>query len=43
LEELSLAVQKALDKRHLQLEIREYQQYLEERIEEQTGRSGSSS
>jgi putative nucleotidyltransferase with HDIG domain len=37
LEELSLAVQKALEKRHLQLEIREYQQYLEERIEEQTG------
>jgi len=37
LEELSLAVQKALEKRHLQLEIREYQQYLEEKIEEQTG------
>ena len=37
LEELSLAVQKALEKRHLQLEIREYQQYLEDRIEEQTG------
>ncbi len=37
LEELSLAVQKALEKRHLQLEIREYQLYLEERIEEQTG------
>jgi putative nucleotidyltransferase with HDIG domain len=37
LEELSLSVQKALEKRHLQLEIREYQQYLEEKIEEQTG------
>jgi putative nucleotidyltransferase with HDIG domain len=37
LEEISLAVKKALDKRRLQLEIREYQQYLEERIEEQTG------
>jgi putative nucleotidyltransferase with HDIG domain len=37
LEELSLAVQKALEKRRLQLEIREYQQYLEEKIEEQTG------
>jgi putative two-component system response regulator len=37
LEELLLAVRKALEKRHLQLEIREYQLYLEERIEEQTG------
>ncbi len=37
LEELSLAIQKALEKRRLQLEIREYQQYLEEKIEEQTG------
>lgn len=37
LEELSLAVKRALEKRHLQLEIREYQQYLEERIEAQTG------
>jgi putative nucleotidyltransferase with HDIG domain len=37
LEELSLSIQKALEKRRLQLEIREYQQYLEERIEEQTG------
>jgi putative nucleotidyltransferase with HDIG domain len=36
LEELSLAVKRALEKRHLQLEIREYQQYLEDRIEEQT-------
>jgi putative two-component system response regulator len=37
LEELSLAIQKALDKRRLQFEIREYQQYLEEKVEEQTG------
>ncbi|MCJ7670286.1 MAG: response regulator [Dehalococcoidia bacterium] len=37
LEELSRSVQKALEKRRLQLEIREYQQYLEEKIEEQTG------
>jgi putative nucleotidyltransferase with HDIG domain len=37
LEEVSLSVQRALEKRHLHLEIREYQQYLEERIEEQTG------
>jgi putative two-component system response regulator len=35
LEEVSLAVQKALDKRRLQIEIREYQQYLEEKVEEQ--------
>jgi putative two-component system response regulator len=37
LEEVSLSVQRALEKRSLQLEIREYQQYLEEKIEEQTG------
>jgi putative two-component system response regulator len=37
LEEVSLAVQRALERRHLQLELREYQQYLEEKIEEQTG------
>jgi putative two-component system response regulator len=37
LEELSLSVRKALEKRRLQLEIREYQQYLEEKIEEQMG------
>lgn len=36
LEELSLSVKRALEKRHLLLEIREYQQYLEDRIEEQT-------
>ena len=35
LEEVSLAVQKALEKRRLQLELRDYQQFLEERIEEQ--------
>jgi putative nucleotidyltransferase with HDIG domain len=35
LEEISLAVKNALDKRRLQLELREYQQYLEEKIEEQ--------
>jgi len=37
LEEVSLAVQRALEKRHLKLEIRDYQQFLEERVEEQTG------
>ena len=37
LEEVSLAVQRSLEKRHLQLEIREYQQFLEEKVEEQTG------
>jgi putative nucleotidyltransferase with HDIG domain len=37
LEEVSLAVQRALEKRRLQIELREYQQYLEEKIEEQTG------
>jgi len=37
LEELSLAVQRALEKRRLKLEIREYQQFLEEKVEEQTG------
>jgi len=37
LEEVSLAVQRALEKRLLQLELRGYQQYLEEKIEEQTG------
>ena len=35
LEEVSLAVQRALEKRRLQLELREYQQYLEEKVEEQ--------
>ena len=37
LEEVSLAVQRALEKRRLKLEIRKYQQFLEEKIEEQTG------
>ena len=37
MEELSLAVKRALEKRRLQLEIREYQQYLEEKVEEQMG------
>jgi putative two-component system response regulator len=36
LEEVTLAVQKALDKRRLQLELKEYQQFLEEKVEEQT-------
>ena len=36
LEEVSLAVQRALEKRRLKLEIREYQQFLEEKVEEQT-------
>jgi putative two-component system response regulator len=36
LEVLSLAVQRALEKRRLQLEIKEYQQYLEDKVEEQT-------
>jgi putative two-component system response regulator len=35
LEEVSLAVQRALGKRRLQLELREYQQFLEEKVEEQ--------
>jgi len=37
LEEVSLSVQRALEKRRLQLEVREYQQYLEEKVEAQTG------
>jgi putative two-component system response regulator len=37
LEEVSLAVQRALEKRRLKLEIREYQQFLEGKVEEQTG------
>jgi putative two-component system response regulator len=37
LEEVSLSVQRALEKRRLKLEVREYQQFLEERVEEQTG------
>jgi len=37
MEEVSLAVQRALEKRHLKLKIREYQQFLEEKVKEQTG------
>jgi putative nucleotidyltransferase with HDIG domain len=37
LEEVSLSIQRSLEKGRLQLEIREYQQYLEEKVEEQTG------
>jgi putative two-component system response regulator len=36
LDEVSLSVKGALEKRQLQLKIREYQQHLEEKIEEQT-------
>jgi putative two-component system response regulator len=35
LEEVSLAVQRALEKRRLQLELRQYQLFLEEKVEEQ--------
>ncbi|MFC1927054.1 HD domain-containing phosphohydrolase [Chloroflexota bacterium] len=35
LDEVSLAVERALEKRRLQLELREYQQSLEEKVEEQ--------
>lgn len=37
LEEVALGVKRALEKRDLQLKIREYQQYLDEKVEEQTG------
>jgi len=37
LDEVSLSVQRALEKRRLQLEVRDYQQFLEEKVEEQTG------
>jgi len=37
MDEVSLAVQRVLEKRRLKLEIREYQQFLEEKVEEQTG------
>jgi putative nucleotidyltransferase with HDIG domain len=36
LEEICLAVQRGLDRRRLRLELREYQQFLEEKVEEQT-------
>jgi response regulator RpfG family c-di-GMP phosphodiesterase len=35
LDEVSLAIQRALEKRRLQLELRGYQQFLEEKVEEQ--------
>ena len=35
LDDVSLAVQRGLDTRRLQLELREYQQFLEEKVEEQ--------
>ena len=35
LDDVSLAVQRVLDNRRLQLELREYQQFLEEKVEEQ--------
>ena len=38
LDEVNLSVQRALEKRQLQLKIKEYQQYLEEKVEEQTGK-----
>ena len=37
LEEVVLSVQRALERRSIRLKIKEYQQYLEEKIEEQTG------
>ena len=37
MDEVSMAVRRVLEKRHLKLEIREYQQFLEEKVEEQTG------
>ena len=36
LEEVNLSVQRALEKRRLQLKIKEYQQYLEKKVEAQT-------
>ena len=36
LDEVSMVIQKALEKRGLQLKVREYQQHLEEKVEEQT-------
>jgi putative two-component system response regulator len=35
LDEVSLSIQRALENRRLQLELREYQQFLEEKVEEQ--------
>ena len=36
LDEVTLSIQRALEKRSLRLKIKEYQQYLEEKVEEQT-------
>ena len=36
LEEVSLGVQRALERRDMQFKLKEYQQYLEEKVEEQT-------
>jgi len=38
LDEVVLSVSRALEKRRLELEIKEYQQHLEDRVEEQAGR-----
>jgi putative two-component system response regulator len=38
LEEVALSVERVLEKRRLQLKIKEYQQHLEEKVEEQTRR-----
>jgi len=37
MDEVAMAIQKALEKRRLKLEIRGYQQFLEDKVEEQTG------
>lgn len=37
LEEVALSIQKSLEKRQLQSQIRQYQQYLEDKVEAQTG------
>ena len=37
LDELALGVQRSLEKRNLQLKIKEYQEYLQDKVEEQTG------
>jgi putative two-component system response regulator len=37
LDEVALCIERALEKRRLELEIREYQQHLEQKVEEQTG------
>jgi putative two-component system response regulator len=37
MDEVAMAIQRALEKRRLKLEIRGYQQFLEDKVEEQTG------